>query len=134
MGWAENRVGSERIKGAYAFRDLMNQTGWLPNGSDFPVEHINPLYSYHAAFTRQDHNGMPEGGWFSGQRLTREEALKGMTIWAAKANFEEATRGSLEKGKFADFVILEHNLLTVDETLIYSLPILETWVAGVKVY
>ena len=134
MGWAEHRVGSERIKGAYAYRDLMDQSGWLPNGSDFPVEHINPLYSYHAAFTRTDKLGNPEGGWYPEQLLTREEALKGMTIWAAKANFEEETRGSLEPGKFADFVVMEMDLLTLDESLIYDLPVLETWLGGKKVY
>ncbi len=134
MGWAEDRVGSQRIKGAYAFRDLMDQIGWLPNGSDFPVEHINPLYSYHAAFTRTDADGNPPGGWYPEQLLTREEALKGMTIWAAKSNFEEDTRGSLEKGKFADFVIMDVDLLTVDESLIYELPVLETWVGGEQVF
>ena len=134
MGWAEDRVGPDRIKGAYAYRDLMNQFGWLPNGSDFPVEHINPLYSYHAAFTRTDQFGNPEGGWFPEQLLTRKEALKGMTIWAAKANFEEDTRGSLKPGKFADFVVMDVDLLTVDESLIYDLPVLETWVGGKRVY
>ncbi|MFW5706544.1 MAG: amidohydrolase [Bacteroidota bacterium] len=134
MGWAEDRVGSERIKGAYAYRDLMNQVGWLPNGSDFPVEYINPLYSYHAAFTRTDRHGNPKGGWYPEQLLTREEALKGMTIWAAKANFEEDTRGSLESGKFADFVVMDADLLTVDESLIYDLPVLETWISGKQVF
>jgi predicted amidohydrolase YtcJ len=134
MGWAEDRVGPDRIKGAYAYRDLMNQTGWLPNGSDFPVEHINPLYSYHAAFTRQDSNGDPKDGWYPEQNLTREEALKGMTIWAAKANFEEHTRGSLEPGKFADFVILDEDLLSVDPMLIYNIGVVETWVNGKNVY
>jgi predicted amidohydrolase YtcJ len=134
MGWAEDRVGPHRIKGAYAFRDLMDQTGWLPNGSDFPVEHINPLYSYHAAITRTDHYGNPQDGWYPEQLLTRKEALKGMTIWAAKANFEEDTRGSLEHGKFADFVVMDADLLIVDESLIYDLPVLETWVGGKRVY
>jgi predicted amidohydrolase YtcJ len=134
MGWAEDRVGPHRIKGAYAYRDLLNQTGWLPNGSDFPVEHINPLYSYHAAFTRQENNGEPAGGWYPGQNLTREEALKGMTIWAAKANFEEHTRGSLEPGKFADFVILDEDLMNVDPMVIYNISVVETWLNGKKVY
>ncbi len=134
MGWAEKRVGADRIKGAYAYRDLMNQTGWLPNGSDFPVEEINPLYSFHAAFTRQDRNSFPAGGWYPQQLLTREEALMGMTIWAAKANFEEFTRGTIEPAKFADFVILDVDLLTIDPTLIYNIKVLETWLGGKKVY
>jgi len=134
MGWAENRLGAERIKGAYAYKDLLNQAGWLPNGSDFPVEQINPLYSFHAAFTRTNSQGEPKGGWYPEQSLSRRQALKGMTIWSAKANFEEHTRGSLESGKFADFVIMDEDLLHVDESIIYDLPVLETWVGGVKVY
>lgn len=134
MGWAENRLGPERIIGAYAYRDLMDQTGWLPNGSDFPVEHINPLYSFHAAFTRQDRNGNPPGGWFPEQRLTREEAMKGMTIWAAKANFEEETRGSIEPGKFADFVILDEDLMTMEAPVIYDAKVTETWLGGIRVH
>jgi len=134
MAWAEKRVGADRIKGAYAYRDLMNQTGWLPNGSDFPVEDINPLYSFHAAFTRQDRNGLPVGGWYTEQKLTREEALRGMTIWAAKANFDEFTRGTLEPAKFADFVILDVDLLTVDPSKIYDLKVIETWLGGKLVY
>ncbi len=134
MRWAENRIGPERIKGAYAYRDLMNQTGWLPNGSDFPVEDINPLYSFHAAFTRQENGGFPAGGWHPEQALTREEALRGMTIWAAKANFEEKTRGSLEKGKFADFVVFDADLLTIEPEKIYDLKVHETWLEGKRVF
>jgi predicted amidohydrolase YtcJ len=134
MRWAENRVGPERIKGAYAYRDLMNQTGWLPNGSDFPVENINPLYSYHAAFTRTEKDGFPAGGWHPEQALTREEALKGMTIWAAKANFEENNRGSIEKGKFADFVVFDNDLLTIEPEKIYDLKVHETWLEGKRVF
>ncbi len=134
MSWAEDRVGPDRIKGAYAYRDLINQLGWLPNGSDFPVEQINPLFSYHAAFTRTNEVGYPPGGWYPEQALTREEALKGMTIWAAKANFEEDTRGSLEPGKFADFVVMDQDLLTVDSKNIYTLPVLETWINGKRVF
>jgi predicted amidohydrolase YtcJ len=133
MGWAEDRVGAQRIKGAYAFRDLLNQVGWLPNGSDFPVEQINPLFSFHAAISRTDDQGMPKGGWYPDQLLTREEALRAMTIWAAKANFEENTRGSLEQGKFADFVVLNEDLLTVEEHEIYHIKVQETWVEGLMV-
>jgi predicted amidohydrolase YtcJ len=98
MKWAVDRIGNERIKGAYAYRQLMEQNGWLPNGSDFPVEHINPLYGFHAAVARKDADGYPENGFQMENSLTREQALRAMTIWAAKANFEENEKGSLEPG------------------------------------
>lgn len=134
MGWAESRLGEHRMQGAYAYNDLLQQNGWLPNGSDFPVEHINPLYSFHAAFTRQDRHGQPEGGWYPQQNITRKQALKAMTRWAAKANFEEDTRGSLEKGKFADFVVMTHDLMSVDAEIIYDLQVQQTWLGGKQVF
>lgn len=134
MLWAPKRLGNERIRGAYAYRDLIAQLGWLPNGSDFPVEQINPLYSFHAAFTRKDQHGMPAEGFMMEQALTREEALRGMTIWAAKANFEESLKGSLEVGKLADFVVFDQDLMQVDETAIYDLKVRQTWLGGAKVY
>jgi predicted amidohydrolase YtcJ len=112
MSWAENRVGEERIKGAYAYQTLLGQNGWLPNGTDFPVENIEPLFTFYSSVFRTDHNGFPEGGWQVEEGLTREQTLRSMTIWAAKASFEENEKGSLEPGKYADFVILDTDLMS----------------------
>ncbi len=133
MEWAPDRLG-DRIKHAYPFRSLLDQTGWLANGSDFPVEPTNPLYGFHAAFTRQDSEGNPPDGFIPEEAITREEALKAMTIWAAKANFEDHIKGSLEEGKVADFVILKDNLLEVPAEEIYDLSIEKTFLNGEMVY
>jgi len=113
MYWAKDRIGVERLKGGYAYKQLMEENGVLPTGSDFPVESINPLLGFYAAFTRLDSIGFPPGGFQSENALTREEALKGMTIWAAYANFEEKEKGSIEPGKFADYVILDKDIMKV---------------------
>ncbi len=134
MYWAEERVGESRIQGAYAYKQLLGQNGWLPNGSDFPVENINPLFGYYAGITRQDQEGYPEGGFQIENALTREEALKAMTIWAAKAAFEENEKGSIEPGKFADFIITENDLLTMPEKDIPGTRILMTFIGGDQVY
>ena len=134
MYWAEDRVGPERIKGAYAYRDLLEENGWLPNGSDFPVEGINPLYGFYAAVARRDQQGWPEGGWQKENGLSREEALRAMTIWAAMAAFEEDLKGSLESGKLADFVITRKDLMTAPENELYSIAVESTWSGGEKVY
>lgn len=130
MYWAENRLGPVRIAHAYAYRSLLEQNGWLPNGSDFPVESINPVYGFFAAVVRKDLQGMPAGGYHKEQALTREQALKAMTIWAARASFGEETRGSLEAGKNADFVVLDRDIMTVPEDSIAGARVLETWVRG----
>ncbi len=114
MYWAEDRLGAERIKGAYAFKTLLQKSGIVALGTDFPVEQVNPMLTFYAAVSRQDTNSFPENGFLPYQKLSREETLKGMTIWAAFANFEERERGSLEVGKSADFVILNQNIMTVD--------------------
>lgn len=132
MGWAEARLGADRIQHAYAYRALLETNGWLPNGSDFPVEQINPLLGFYAATTRQELQGNPAGGWFPEQRLTRQEALRAMTIWAAKASFEEEEKGSLEPGKWADFVILDQDIMVVDPRLILQTRVKSTWVGGEK--
>ena len=106
MYWAGDRLGTERVKGAYAYQQLLKQNGWIPLGTDFPVEDISTFKTFYAAVVRKDAKGFPAGGYQMENALTREEALRGMTIWAAKANFEEKEKGSLEKGKFADFIIL----------------------------
>jgi len=134
MYWADERVGPERIKGAYAYKQLLEQNGWLPNGSDFPVENLNPLLGYYAAFTRTDLEGYPEGGFQMENALDRVQALKAMTIWAAKAAFEEKEKGSLEPGKFADFIVTDGDLLTMPEKDIPDLSIDMTVLGGEQVH
>jgi predicted amidohydrolase YtcJ len=134
MYWAVDRVGPERIKGAYAYKDLLNQLGWIPNGSDFPVEDINPLYGFFAAFARMDKSGYPEGGWMKENALTREESLRAMTIWAAKSCFEENERGSIEPGKMADFVVLQEDIMKIEPLKVPKTVVLETWIGGERVY
>lgn len=134
MYWAEDRLGPERIKGAYAYHQLLEENGWIPNGSDFPVEDINPLYGFYAAVSRQDKSGYPPGGFQIENALTREEALKAMTIWAAKSGFEENRFGSLEVGKFADFVVLPEDLMECDIKKVVDLNILQTYIQGEKVF
>jgi predicted amidohydrolase YtcJ len=130
MYWAKDRLGPVRINHAYAYRSLLEQNGWIPNGSDFPVESINPVYGFYAAVVRKDLHGMPAGGYHKEQALTREQALKAMTIWAAKASFGEKYRGSLEPGKDADFVVLDRDIMTVPEDSIAGAKVLETWIKG----
>lgn len=133
MYWAEKRLGN-RIKNAYIYRSLMQQNGWLPNGSDFPIENINPLYGFYAAVSRKDQNGFPENGFQTEESLSREQALKAMTIWAAKAGFEENETGSLAPGKKADFVVLDKDIMQIPEEEIFSTKVIETWSGGEKVY
>ncbi len=134
MYWAVDRLGPRRIKGAYAYRTLLEENGWLPNGSDFPVEDINPLYGFYALITRKDHEGWPEEGFHKDQAFHREQAIRAMTIWAARSSFEEDEKGSLEAGKFADFVVIPRDLLTVPEEEIPGLKISQTYVGGELVY
>jgi len=134
MLWAINRIGKDRLRQAYALKELLNQNGWLPNGSDFPVEPINPLYGFYAAFERKNSNGIPADGFQMENALTREEAMRAMTIWAAKAQFEELEKGSLEVGKYADFVVLDKDLMTMPASEILTLKVLQTFVNGELVY
>jgi hypothetical protein len=106
----------------------------IPNGSDFPVERVNPLYSFHAAVSRQDDDNWPPGGWFPEQKMTREEALKSMTIWAAFAGFQEQVTGSLTPGKYADFVILDRDIMTVPDAEILGTRVNATYIAGRAVF
>ena len=134
MYWAGDRLGPERVKGAYAYKQLLEQIGWVPNGSDFPVEDINPLYGFYAAVARKDLKGFPEDGYQIENAISREEALKAMTIWAAKSGFEETRFGSIEPGKFADFIILEEDLMSMDIDKVPAIKIIATYIQGEKVY
>lgn len=134
MPWAETRVGPERIKGAYAWRRIVDAGARLALGSDFPVERVSPLLGFHAAVTRQDAEMRPAGGWYGNQVLTREEALRGFTLDAAYAGFMEDEVGSLEVGKRADFVILSQDLMRVPPEQILATEVLATVVDGEAVY
>ena len=106
----------------------------IPNGSDLPVEHSNPLISFHAAVSRQDANNWPVGGWHPEQRMTRDEALKSITLWPAFAAFMEDDVGSLSPGKYADFVVLDQDLMRVPPALILATKVKSTWLGGERVY
>lgn len=133
MIWAAERLG-DRIKTAYIYQDLLKQNGWIPNGSDFPIEHINPLYGFYAGVARKNREGFPPKGFQMENAFTREQALKAMTIWAAKVAFEEEYKGSLEPGKIADFVVLENDIMEVSEDLLPNIKVEKTFVNGKVVY
>ncbi len=134
MYWAGTRLGDTRLRGAYAWRSLLDAGSIMPNGSDFPVEYVNPLISFKASVSRQDARGWPAGGWYPEQRMSRDEALKSMTLWPAYAAFQEQELGSLTVGKRADFVILDQDILRVPDALLPRTQVLSTWVGGVRVY
>mgnify|MGYP006278954635 FL=1 len=133
MYWAEERLGPERIRGAYAFRELLLQNGWIPLGTDFPVEKVDPLHTFYAAVARKDLEGYPEGGFQPENALTREQTLRGMTVWAARSGFMEKETGSIEQGKAADFIITDRNLMTIPIEDIPSVKIGATYILGEKV-
>jgi len=130
MYWAEDRLGPERIKGAYAYKQLLEAYGKIALGTDFPVEQVNPFLTFYAAVARQDLKQYPEGGYQTENALTREETLKGMTIWAAYSNFEENEKGSIEAGKFADFVILDQDIMDVDIHKVPNTKVIQTFING----
>lgn len=134
MYWAEERLGPKRVKGAYAFNDLLKQNGWIPLGTDFPVEDIDPLKTFYAAVFRRDAKGWPEKGYQTENALTREATLRGMTIWAARSNFEENEKGSIEKGKLADFVVLDTDLMAATFEQVLKTTVLKTISGGETVY
>ena len=134
MGWAQDRLGPERIKGAYAWQTFLRLGVHVPSGSDFPVEDPNPLPGFYAAVTRKKADGTPAGGWFPGQRMTRDEALHSWTIEGAYAAFEEDRKGSLEPGKMADFVMLSGDIMTMPETEIAKTRVTLTVVGGKIVF
>jgi predicted amidohydrolase YtcJ len=134
MYWAGERLGKEREKGAYAYKKLLLQNNWIPLGTDFPVEDISPFKTFYAAVFRKDAKGWPTNGYQPENALTKEETLMGMTIWAAKSNFEENEKGSLEVGKFADFIILDKNLMIASPSEILNMKVTTTFLNGEKVY
>ncbi len=134
MYWAEERVGAERIAGAYAYKALLKKAGKIALGTDFPVEQVNPMYTFFAAVARKDLKNYPENGFQMKDALTREEALRGMTIWAAYANFEENEKGSIEVGKFADFTVLDRDIMKVDENELPNTKVIATFINGEMVY
>lgn len=134
MYWAEERLGKKRIQHAYAYQSLLKQNGMVVYGSDFPVESPNPMYGFYAAVSRKDQNGFPKEGFNKNEALTRQQALRSMTIWAAIGNFEENEKGSLEVGKDATFVVFDKDIMEVPEKELYQLKVVNTFIKGVKVY
>jgi len=134
MYWAEDRLGEERVKHAYAYKRLLEEAEILPLGTDFPVEKVNPMLTFYAAVSRQDTEGYPDEGFQPQNALTREEALKGMTIWAAYGAFEEDEKGSLETGKYADFIILNEDLMNVEISKVPEIQVQKTYIDGELVF
>ena len=134
MYWAADRLGNDRVKGAYAYKQLLDQNGWLVLGTDFPVENINPMLTFYAAAIRKDAKGFPASGFQMENALSREQALRGMTIWAAKGSFEEKEKGSIEAGKFADFIILDQDIMKVNPAELLKTVVLKTYVNGELVF
>jgi predicted amidohydrolase YtcJ len=134
MYWAEDRLGADRIRSAYAYKDLLRQNGWMALGTDFPVEDISPFKTFYAAVVRKDAAGYPPGGFQMKNALTREEALRGITIWTARSSFEEAEKGSIEKGKDADLIITDTDLMQCEPAAMLKAKVLATYVRGEKVH
>ena len=134
MYWAEDRVGSSRINGAYAYKKLLEKSKVIGLGTDFPVERVNPFHTFYAAISRKDLSGYPEKGFQLQNALSREETLKGMTIWAAYLNFEENEKGSIEKGKLADFIVIDQDIMKIEINKTPKTKVLKTYVSGELVY
>ncbi|WP_338645829.1 amidohydrolase [Flavobacterium sp. KS-LB2] len=133
MYWAEDRLGKKRLKNAYAYKKLLQKAGMVALGTDFPVEEVNPMLTFHAAVARKDSKEYPKGGFQMENALSRAETLRGMTIWAAYSNFEEKEKGSLEVGKWADFVMYDQDLMKVEENKIVKMKPTNTYLKGQKV-
>ncbi len=134
MYWAEKRLGKKRLKNAYAYKKLLNQAGIIALGTDFPIEEVSPFLTFYAAVARKDAKAWPENGFQPENALSREEALRGITIWAAYANFEEKEKGSLEVGKMADFIVLDHDIMKTPIENILKTKVEATFINGEKVF
>ena len=134
MYWIGKRLGPTRLYGAYAWQSLLQTGVVIPNGSDFPVEQVNPLISFHASIARQDARDWPAGGWFPEQKMSREDALRSMTIWPAYSGFQESSMGSITAGKLADFVILDTDIMRVPAEMVMKTRVVSTWVGGKAVF
>jgi predicted amidohydrolase YtcJ len=134
MYWVKDRLGEARLAGAYAWASLLKTGVIIPNGSDFPVEMVNPLISFHSAISRQDAKNWPEGGWRPQERMTRAQALLSMTLWPAVASFQEKDLGSISVGKRADFTVLDQDIMTAPFEKVLATTAVATYVGGKKVY
>ncbi len=134
MYWAGDRLGEERVQHAYAYKTILENAGMVALGTDFPIENVNPFLTFYAAVARKDLQNYPEEGFIPEQKLSREETLRGMTIWAAYSNFEDQEKGSIESGKFADFVIVDQDPMTVKEDAIPDTKVLSTYINGEQVF
>ncbi|MFH1119732.1 MAG: amidohydrolase family protein [Bacteroidota bacterium] len=134
MNWAKKRLGDYRIRNAYAYKSLMDQNGWIANGTDFPIEDISPLLTFYASVARKDTRGKPARGFQKENALTRQEALRSITYWAAKACFEEDRRGSIEPGKNADFVFTDRDIMQIPESEIPHTKVLRTVINGKTIF
>ena len=134
MTMAESRLGPERLNGAYAWRTFLDQGTRIAAGSDFPIESPNPFYGLHAAVTRTDRSGLPKGGWHPEQAMTLLEAFRAFTLDAAYAEHQETLIGSLEPGKWADFILIDRDLFKIPADDIWKIKVEQTWVAGRQVY
>jgi predicted amidohydrolase YtcJ len=134
MRWAQDRLGVNRIRGAYAYKDLMLQNGWIANGTDFPIENISPVSTFYAAVARMDNDGFPEGGYMMENALSRADALRSITVWAARADFMEKSKGSLEVGKDADFVVLDQDIMNIPARNIPQTKVIKTFIGGAVVF
>ena len=134
MNMAEDRIGHQRMSGAYAWQRFLKQGTVIAAGSDFPVESPNPFFGLYSAVTRKDHKGQPPGGWYPDQDMTLTEALRAFTLDAAYAEHAEKTLGTLEPGKWADFILIDHDIFKDAPSRIWSTKVMQTWVGGKQVY
>jgi predicted amidohydrolase YtcJ len=134
MNMAEDRIGPDRIKGGYAWRRLLDSGAVIASGSDFPVELPNPFHGLHAAVARQDRSNLPAEGWYADQAMTRAEALHSFTLAAAYAAHQETRLGSLEPGKWADFILVDRDYFEIPASEIDDIRVVQTWLGGTLVY